>query len=852
MKNIFVAILMAAMTPFVANAQVHPLAFGASVTPNTNWYKDYVGQLFDVITPASIAGNKQHTFAGGTASTSWGGVITSPLLNKLIVMPQPGDSLCGSPITVSMTGKIALVYRGGGIEFSTKALAAQTAGAIACIIVNDIPGSPVGMGAGSSGSSVTIPVFMISKADGDAMDLLYLASTPITMTISAWGRNNVNDLGFVPQGVSGWSNYATPSNQLFPAVTDMAYKGLSGAFIANFGTHNATNVKLRDTLTYTPTTGSPSVLHTGVSATLGTFTSADSIYAMLGAAEYTFAPTAVSTGRYDIKYTIVSDSADQFAADNKTTVSFYASDSVYSKGQYDFVNRVPVVSGGLAPGSGIPYLWGPMYYVAHGGTSISSAQFWLSQGMPGPITGISAIDVHAMKWVDGAGGWPTDGLVQNGELTEVAMGTYSFLSTDTSGQVFKVSLVDPSTGAPVMLDAASWYYIAVDVPSGFFLGVDGQSSPYPRVYSRKHVSSTYDYSGVCSPNDFTTVLASPGQANPPCPFPGTALVNSIDSFNFNSQKGTIPAVAMIVNNNPITLLSGDTVICVGDTVGFHDPLPGGTWSSSNPAVGTISTIGTLTGISAGTTRITYTVGSAFATIVATVNDVPSGVMTGPSSVCIGSSITLTPATAGGTWYSAPGTFATVSSGVVTGVAVGTEVISYYVSNTCGSDFSGTPITVNPLPVPVIVTAGTLLGTTFPFTTYQWLLGGTPIAGETSATYTATVDGFYAVTVTDANGCTGTSAAVGVTVPVTVVRNDIPENASVRIFPNPSTGIFNIQATGAGKLSISSMDGREVATYSIKAGTTSLHMPAGIAPGVYSCTFTAENKQTTTMKLVYEK
>ncbi len=853
MKNLSLALLLLAFVPVInTNAQIHPITYGADGTIySDNWYKNYVGMLFDAITPSSIAGSKGYTFAGAGA-TPWGGVITSPLLNKQIIMPQPGDSLCGVPITVSMTGKIALVYRGGGIEFSAKALAAQTAGAIACIIVNDVPGGPVGMASGASGGSVTIPVFMISKADGDAMDLIYLAGTPITMSIATWGRGISNDLGFVPQGIAGWSNYATPSNQLFPAVTDMAFKGLSGAFVANYGTNTATNVKVRDTLRYTPTGGSASVIRSGVSPNLSSFVPADSIYAMFGTTEYNIPTPAAGTGRYDLKYNIVSDAVDGYAGDNTATYSFYSTDSVYSKGRYDFVNNVPVSTIHYTFGGGSsPFLWGAMYYVAHGGRSISSLQFSLTEGggAPGPITAASTVTALAYKWVDGSGGEPLDGWAQNGEFTLAATGIYSFLPTDSSGDVFKVRMGDAITGTGiVMLDPASWYYVAIDVPVGMFMGADGQASPYPRIYGRQHASGTVDYSNMVNDEDFSSF---PGPYLPPTASPRTYFVNSIDSFNYNSQKGLIPSVAMILNNAPIGPIVCPNPVCLTDTFSCYNSVPGGTWSSSTPSVATIvAGTGHITLISAGTTTITYTTAAATTTRVLTVNTVPSPAIIGTSIVCIGSSVTLTSDIPGGTWNSG-GTNATISSGgVVNGVAVGTETITYSASNTCGTGSSTSPITVAALPVPVVVVSGLTLSTTTPYTTYQWIYSGSPIGGATSATYDAVLDGAYAVTVTDANGCTGTSlvalvAGVG-------VKNVSMGGGEITLYPNPTSGVFTLQTPVAGTLSVYSVEGKTIGTYKAEAGGTKILLPEGIADGIYVCRYEGSDGTNTVLRLIYKK
>lgn len=155
-------------------------------------------------------------------------------------------------------------------------------------------------------------------------------------------------------------------------------------------------------------------------------------------------------------------------------------------------------------------------------------------------------------------------------------------------------------------------------------------------------------------------------------------------------------------------------------------------------------------------------------------------LTGTTAICNGNTTTLTSAVAGGEWSSSNTAVATVSTGgLVTSVSAGSVTISYSMS----LGFGSSAITVNALPVPVIAAAGNTLSTTGTFTTYQWLLGAAPIAGATDATYTATANGSYAVSVTDANGCSGTSAAQAV---FGVGINDIAAER-INIYPNPVEG-----------------------------------------------------------------
>ena len=67
-----------------------------------------------------------------------------------------------------LNGKIVVIRR-GVCEFGFKILAAENAGAIAVIMVNNVSGGPITMGAGAEGGNVTIPSIMISQNDGEAL-----------------------------------------------------------------------------------------------------------------------------------------------------------------------------------------------------------------------------------------------------------------------------------------------------------------------------------------------------------------------------------------------------------------------------------------------------------------------------------------------------------------------------------------------------------------------------------------------------------------------------------------------------------------------------------------------------------
>lgn len=161
-------------------------------------------------------------------------------------------------------------------------------------------------------------------------------------------------------------------------------------------------------------------------------------------------------------------------------------------------------------------------------------------------------------------------------------------------------------------------------------------------------------------------------------------------------------------------------------------------------------------------------------------------ITGTASICSGSTTTLTASIPGAAWISGNTGIATVSStGVVTGVAAGTATISYV----AGLVFGTRVVTVNAPVAPAISASGASLSVPATFATYQWSLGGTPIPGATSTTYEATATGTYAVAVTDAGGCSVTSANFVLS---SVSVSAVAKAAGLLIAPNPTQdGKFTI-------------------------------------------------------------
>jgi parallel beta-helix repeat protein len=201
--------------------------------------------------------------------------------------------------------------------------------------------------------------------------------------------------------------------------------------------------------------------------------------------------------------------------------------------------------------------------------------------------------------------------------------------------------------------------------------------------------------------------------------------------------GSCTTSATVTVSGTLGPITGSTTVCVGSSTGLTDATPGGAWSSSNTPVATVvSGTGVVWGASAGTANISYTVGGCSTDVTVTVVTLPA--ITGPTSVCVGSTITLSDAATGGAWSSGTTTAATISGGgVVTGVASGSTTI-YYTVGSCS--------------VSQVVTVGTAIA---PIT-------GTPTlcAGATTSLSDATPGGVWSSDNTPVATVSGTVTVYG--------------------------------------------------------------------------------------------
>ena len=329
--------------------------------------------------------------------------------------------------------------------------------------------------------------------------------------------------------------------------------------------------------------------------------------------------------------------------------------------------------------------------------------------------------------------------------------------------------------------------------------------------------------GTTTDNTVTITWNTPGIHN--------LTVNYHDANGCTAVSAT--SYAVTVYTLPVPVIGGNNKICTGSTGIIYTTQAGMTNYSWAVSVG-----GTITaGGSASDNTVTVTWNTPGARTVSvnfndpngctavsptsysvTVDPLPVPTISGNSTLCAGTTGVVYTTQAGMTNYawtiSAGGTITAGGSTsnntvTVTWNTPGAQsvMVNYHDLNGCTAVAPSVfPVTVNPLPVPVITgapalcagTTGVVYSTQPGNSNYQWVIsaGGTITAGGTPANPTVTVTwntpGAQTVSVNyhDLNGCTAVSATV---YPVTINPLPVPVIAGPATVCLNSTGIYSTAA-----------------------------------------------------------
>ncbi len=294
--------------------------------------------------PANLAGSYNFTYS---SNNGWGADMDTVAITAEAAFAFDGtateDSLACEEVVNSadIEGKIAVVYR-GECNFSLKAHNVQDSGAVACIIINNVPGGPVGMGAGTNSAGVVIPVVMISDVDGAALRDSILAGA-VTIFLG-------NNTGLFANNVGSYKpNIGMAKSQSIPskfAESSTDFDVPVGAWVHNYGSAEAVNVTVTAVIDRDGTEVYNEV-SSGSNIPVG-----DSLFFSLSL----FSENGYAPGFYTITYTLSSDNADDFPDDNMATTNFWINDSKYSKSRVDPIDG-PLGSNGVRPANGTEFQW---------------------------------------------------------------------------------------------------------------------------------------------------------------------------------------------------------------------------------------------------------------------------------------------------------------------------------------------------------------------------------------------------------------------------------------------------------------------------------------------------------------
>ena len=152
---------------------------------------------------SSLTVNAPAVIAGDYLSigAAFGPAVTSPITNDVVLVQDgtaPVNDGCETILNAgALEGKIAVFDR-GLCTFVAKVEAAQNAGAIAVIVINNVAGDPISMG---GTANTTIPAVMISQADGALIKAQLAEGQSVNVTLNPPVGGGVDLDGSLDNGI---------------------------------------------------------------------------------------------------------------------------------------------------------------------------------------------------------------------------------------------------------------------------------------------------------------------------------------------------------------------------------------------------------------------------------------------------------------------------------------------------------------------------------------------------------------------------------------------------------------------------------------------------------------------------
>jgi gliding motility-associated-like protein len=361
-----------------------------------------------------------------------------------------------------------------------------------------------------------------------------------------------------------------------------------------------------------------------------------------------------------------------------------------------------------------------------------------------------------------------DGIICTGDCADLDAGVFdSYLWNDASiGQILNVCIGGTYTVTVTDANGCTATAEAIIIENPL---------PLPTITVTETSGTTNDDSVICTGDCadldaglFVSYSWSTGET--------TQLINvcaggtyTVTVTDANGCENTT-TVTIIENPLPLPIITGSDEICTGSCTDLN----AGVFDSYLWSDAAATTTQILNVCVAGTYTVTVTDGNGCentAEITVTENPLPIPVITGNDMICTGDCTTLDAGAFDFFQWDGGQTTQTIDV-----CAAGTYTVTVTDTNGCTATAEIT-VTENPLPTPTITGNDTFcaddctaLGVGAVFTDYTWS------TGETTATITVCVGGTIGLTVTDANGCIGSTS-------IDLIQNPLP--------PVIITGVTNI-------------------------------------------------------------
>jgi hypothetical protein len=271
----------------------------------------------------------------------------------------------------------------------------------------------------------------------------------------------------------------------------------------------------------------------------------------------------------------------------------------------------------------------------------------------------------------------------------------------------------------------------------------------------------------------------------------TGILGGTTAVSYSLPGGCSRVIIVTVNTLPN--ITSTPAVCLGTTTTLSATPAGGTWTGGTTGIASLTSTGVINGLGLGTSPISYTsTNGCFRSAVATVS-APVGSISGGTTVCTGSTLSLSTGISGGTWTSSSSgnaafSGAAVSTGVLSGIVVGNTIISY-INGGCSAS---TTIAVIASPSVVTGTKSACIGSTTTLSCSPaggtWLSANPANAGISAGVVSGISTGTASIVYTATNGCTAMAVVTVNALPAITGPTAICEGASAALTTDNSATV----------------------------------------------------------------